>query len=142
MNPNEEIEQAADILHLHAADVAELLRGIVLNHPRPPVLMDPGANQPYEDEWYNAYGTPDFAYGKALKIARSVLAAAQTQKDINGLLRSDRPAERNDGEPPRFRPAGEQHEPAAYRAARSRGDFEGPPGVPVVFYPDGDPGGA
>ena len=75
MTPNERLERGADLLRTHAADMAALLDGVRLNNPDNPRQVDPDPD-PYEDEWYNIVGTPDFAYGRALKIADAAIHAA------------------------------------------------------------------
>ncbi|QGJ96515.1 hypothetical protein SEA_BEATUSCOMEDENTI_76 [Arthrobacter phage BeatusComedenti] len=75
MTPNERLEKGADLLRTHAADIAALLDGVRLNNPDNPRQVDSDSD-PYEDEWYNIVGTPDFAYGRALKIADSAIHAA------------------------------------------------------------------
>lgn len=75
MTPNERLEKGADLLRNHAADTAALLDGVRLNNPDNPRQVATDADE-YEDEWYNIVCTPDFAYGRALKIADAAIHAA------------------------------------------------------------------
>jgi hypothetical protein len=76
VTPNERLEKGADLLRTHAADTAALLDGVRLNNPDNPRQVATDADE-YEDEWYNIVGTPDFAYGRALKIADAAIHASR-----------------------------------------------------------------
>jgi hypothetical protein len=95
---NERLERGADLLRNHAADIAALLDGVRLNNPDNPRQVDADSD-PYEDEWYNIVGTPDFAYGRALKIADAAIHAAtipslfipMNSDDLTTMWANDRP---------------------------------------------------